>query len=1079
MKRMPSTKNTILIALFTLLTMIMFFLLTSHSECAFAESDLSNNYQELANNSENLSTMADNDLPEESFLEIEERSNYSGDTTVCGTVRWQAENGNYYAFRKSMIKVCSRTPSNTTQIIGTTYTNDNGYYSLVFTYNSSITYNLYIRAYAGDDDTYVLKSDNSTRYYAYTTWGSYTNITLGSTTTINYDIPYTHANIKAFYISQALLTGKKFVTEMSSTPDGVKAVLSSTDGTYYDIDNATIFIKDDDNVDYRDWDVILHEYGHHISYWLNIVSEIGGWHSYDINMSDHYSLTSSTACDSSCARHGSNATVSSLTAKEYGNKIAWSEGWATAFGELTQQYSSSSFPGLVNFSDGLYTDSFLMSDGINYGNNVIFNYSSECQYLGEGCESSIIGVLWSLYNNNYYSFSFQQWWDMTTENNPSKNFSGFIQNFYSLYPNKKGKIGYLLSLYKMAPSITMTGTITELKPNMSTSATISWTGNNGSTYFPNNVFSLIVFDPDWNIIYTQNLNSSLSYIINSSLFDAIKTYPGSYVNISIAGSSTSSPSTGSYVSNYQEINKREFIISPITGTNNCVVTGAYCSFTGIMTIPATIDGKTVVKVANNAFENSNLTTLLFEEPTNLTSIGSSAFFNCSNLDLLVIPPNLTEIEFNTFAYCGNPTHIYEGNSLTTIGSGAFWDTKLVSMKEMFPTVTTIESTAFGRTTYGRGFHSDFSLVSKNTLQSIGSHAFCNNRFSVALLSNATTTIGSNAFSGNTDLTIYTQHSSKPAGWNTNWNIDNRPVFWGCALSSTKDYVISFVKSATNPSNASAINGIKNPVRSGYSFGGWYTTSNFTGTQYMDVTLAPNGTLYAKWTSNSSCIAAGSMITLADGTQKAVEELTGNESLLVWNLYTGTFDYAPIVFIDSDPLRLYEIIRLTFADGTTVDVIDEHGFFDVSLGEYVYLRRDASQYVGHYFNKCNGNTWTTVQLTGVTISEEYTTAWSPVTYGHLCYYVNGMLSMPGGITGLFNIFEVDASLMAYDAASMATDIATYGVYTYAEFNALITVSQDVFDAFNGPYLKVAVGKGLLTLDDIRALVDRYSGYLESI
>lgn len=46
-----------------------------------------------------------------------------------------------------------------------------------------------------------------------------------------------------------------------------------------------------------------------------------------------------------------------------------------------------------------------------------------------------------------------------------------------------------------------------------------------------------------------------------------------------------------------------------------------------------------------------------------------------------------------------------------------------------------------------------------------------------------------------------------------------------------------------------------------------------------------------------------MITLADGTQKAVEQLTGNEMLLVWNLLTGEFDIAPMVFIDSDPAAL--------------------------------------------------------------------------------------------------------------------------------------------------------------------------------
>lgn len=231
-------------------------------------------------------------------------------------------------------------------------------------------------------------------------------------------------------------------------------------------------------------------------------------------------------------------------------------------------------------------------------------------------------------------------------------------------------------------------------------------------------------------------------------------------------------------------------------------------------------------------------------------------------------------------------------------------------------------------------------------------------------------------------------------------------------------------------------------------------------------------------SASSCIAAGSLITLADGSQKKVEDLTGEELLLVWNLETGTFDTAPIVFIDSDAECEYEIINLIFSDGTEVKVISEHAFWDYDLNEYVYLDRYAGKYIGHWFNKQttddDGNfANTAVQLTDVVITYEVTSAYSPVTYSHLCYYVNGMLSMPGGISGLFNIFEVDPDTMMYDREAMEADIAEYGLFTYEDFEGLI--SEEVFEAFNGKYLKVAIGKGILTWDDIFYLVERYSQF----
>lgn len=231
---------------------------------------------------------------------------------------------------------------------------------------------------------------------------------------------------------------------------------------------------------------------------------------------------------------------------------------------------------------------------------------------------------------------------------------------------------------------------------------------------------------------------------------------------------------------------------------------------------------------------------------------------------------------------------------------------------------------------------------------------------------------------------------------------------------------------------------------------------------------------------NACITPGTLITLADGRQVPVESLTGDEMLLVWNMYTGTFDSAPILFIDSDPAQMYEVVNLHFSDGTVVKVISEHAFWDFDLNRYVYLRRDAHQYIGHWFNKqitdSDGNLdWTRVQLVDVDVQSEYTSAWSPVTYSHLCYYVNGMLSIPGGITGLFNIFEVDSETMMFDAEQMAADIAQYGLFTYEEFAELVPVSEEVFDAFNAQYFKVAIGKGLIDIEGIAKLAADYAEF----
>lgn len=268
-----------------------------------------------------------------------------------------------------------------------------------------------------------------------------------------------------------------------------------------------------------------------------------------------------------------------------------------------------------------------------------------------------------------------------------------------------------------------------------------------------------------------------------------------------------------------------------------------------------------------------------------------------------------------------------------------------------------------------------------------------------------------------------------------------------------------------------------PTKDGFTFKYWAlsgqtTEYNFSTPVTSDITLV------AIW-EQDSCVAEGTLITLADGSQVPVENLTGGEMLLVWNLYTGSFDIAPILVIDSDALKQYEVIKLTFSDGTTVDVISEHGFFDVDLNKYVYLDKYAEEYIGHRFLKQNENGMVQVTLVDVAITLENVAAYSPVTYGHLCYYVNGMLSIPGGINGLFNIFEVDAETMKFDAEAMEADVEMYGLYTYEELNSLVPMQEIMFDAVNGQYLKVAIGKGIITIEQISELVERYVRLFEQV
>lgn len=234
--------------------------------------------------------------------------------------------------------------------------------------------------------------------------------------------------------------------------------------------------------------------------------------------------------------------------------------------------------------------------------------------------------------------------------------------------------------------------------------------------------------------------------------------------------------------------------------------------------------------------------------------------------------------------------------------------------------------------------------------------------------------------------------------------------------------------------------------------------------------------------NYTCVAEGTLITLADGSRKPVENLSSDDSILVWNMFTGEFDSAPLLFLEPDPVANYEIIQLNFSDGTSVKIIDEHAFWDFNLQKYVFFRSNSIEYVGHWFKKQdlddNGNLlWSKVQLLSFDVYQETTSAWGPVTYGHLCLYVNGLLSMPGATDGLINIFEVDPTTLKYDETKMEQDIETYGLCSYEEFNAIVEIPKEMFFAFNGQYIKVSIGKGFTDIDTLQKRIARYVSFFE--
>lgn len=267
--------------------------------------------------------------------------------------------------------------------------------------------------------------------------------------------------------------------------------------------------------------------------------------------------------------------------------------------------------------------------------------------------------------------------------------------------------------------------------------------------------------------------------------------------------------------------------------------------------------------------------------------------------------------------------------------------------------------------------------------------------------------------------------------------------------------------------ANSTNDISNNLRkfkltnSYISQGNWWQGSYDAG-QIEAISGIKNG---------SSCITEDTLVMMADGTYKKAIDLKFDDLVMSLNHETGKIEPTPIIFnvhIEEETFD-YNVLSLEFSNDKTVEVVYEHGFFDLDTMQYEYIdENNYKSFIGHRFvtiDYINGEIVRGVStLNNGYVHVRNVKICSPLTYKNLNIVTENILSISGAITGLFNIFEYDENL-TFDPTKKQNDIETYGLFEYSEFKDLMP--YEVFDAFNVQYYKVAIGKGILTekmLDD---------------
>ena len=110
-------------------------------------------------------------------------------------------------------------------------------------------------------------------------------------------------------------------------------------------------------------------------------------------------------------------------------------------------------------------------------------------------------------------------------------------------------------------------------------------------------------------------------------------------------------------------------------------------------IPAQIDGKSVTRIGNNAFEKSSAKEIVI--PDSVTDIEQYAFEGCTSLSDITLPDSLTSIGLSAFESCTALTDIALPDSLTYIDGLAFANCTSLKTVTVPASVTFIGGWAFG------------------------------------------------------------------------------------------------------------------------------------------------------------------------------------------------------------------------------------------------------------------------------------------------------------------------------------------------------------------------------------------------
>ena len=241
--------------------------------------------------------------------------------------------------------------------------------------------------------------------------------------------------------------------------------------------------------------------------------------------------------------------------------------------------------------------------------------------------------------------------------------------------------------------------------------------------------------------------------------------------------------------------------------------------------------------------------------------------------------------------------------------------------------------------------------------------------------------------------------------------------------------------------------------------------------YIDLSgaaVVDNKSINGTYVSPKECFAEGTLIVMADGSRKKVEDIKKNELVLAFNHETGDIEKTPVFGNFEYKEKNKGLFTLNFSNGSSVRVVGGHCFFEKEANKYVEVTiTNYKDYIGHKFYNAELGDW--VELSGVETSNEKARTFIFVTKNNLNCLADGMLSNEDGIyTALANVFKFNSDL-TINQEDKAASLKEYGLWCIEDQDYITDEMIEVldlysyYDGLNFKYFNILDEKGLLGYD----------------